>query len=310
MQVGFAVPTAGSWATPGNQLELAGRAEALGYASLWTFQRLLYPVNPDSPRWTETYRSVQDPLVVLGFLAGRTSRIRLGVAVLNMPWFAPIVLAKQLATLDIVSAGRLDVGLGLGWAPEEYLATGAPADRRGARAEDFIRCLQAIWDADPVEHHGHYYTVPPAYVAPKPLQRPHPPIILGGSVDAALRRAGRLAGGWVSASGEDLTNIGARIAVVRQAAIEAGRDPAGLRFICRGVVRVRGPEGRDPERPRRPLSGSLEEISSDLDVLRGQEVSEVFLDLNFDREIGSPDADPDLSMARAHQVLDAFAPRG
>ena len=149
MDLGFAVPQSGSWATPANQVALARRAEQLGYASLWSFQRLLYPADvataDDPRRWPPVYRSVHDPLMILAFLAGQTERVRLGVAVLNMPWFSPLLLAKQAATLDTVSAGRLDLGLGLGWAAEEYRATGAPADRRGARAEEFVACLTACF---------------------------------------------------------------------------------------------------------------------------------------------------------------------
>src|SRR3954467_4150453 len=144
MQIGFGIPVAGSWATPDNQVRVAQRAEELGYASLWTFQRLLYPEKPESERWAPAYQSVVDPLITLGFLAGQTSRIRLGVAILNAPFFSPILLAKQLATIDNVSHGRLDAGLGLGWAPEEYAAAGASFERRGRRMEDFIRCLDAV----------------------------------------------------------------------------------------------------------------------------------------------------------------------
>lgn len=306
MDIGFAVPVSGSWATPKNQLAVAGRAEELGYASLWTFQRLLFPAESEDQRWAPQYRSVHDPLVVLAFLAGRTSRVRLGVAVVDMPFYPPIVLAKMAASLDVVSAGRLDLGLGIGWAPEEYAAAGAPYERRGARAEEFLRCLVAIWTQDPASYAGEFYRLPPAYVDPKPVQRPHPPLLLGGFADAALRRAGRLADGWVSGSAADLSRIGESIAVVRDAARQAGRDPAALRFVVRGVVRVR-PAGRED---RRPLRGSLDEIRSDLAALAEQGVTEVFVDLNFDPEVGSVGADPRASMRRAYNVLEALAPPG
>jgi len=112
MDLGFAVPQSGSWATPANQVALARRAEQLGYASLWSFQRLLYPADvataDDPRRWPPVYRSVHDPLMTLAFLAGQTERVRLGVAVLNMPWFSPLLLAKQAATLDTVSGPSRD----------------------------------------------------------------------------------------------------------------------------------------------------------------------------------------------------------
>jgi probable F420-dependent oxidoreductase len=307
VQIGFAVPLAGSWATPPNQVEVARRAEELGYASLWTFQRLLYPADPSGPdakRWQPVYRSVHDPLVTLAHLAAHTERVRLGVAVLNMPWFSPVLLAKQTATLDAVSGGRLDLGLGLGWSKQEYDAAGAPFDRRGARAEEFLRCLTALWTEEVVEFHGEFVEMAPAHVDPKPVQRPHPPLLLGGSAEPALRRAGRLCDGWISGSGHDLGSIGASIAVVREAAAEAGRDPGALRFVCRGVVRLRADAG--PE--RRPLTGSLEQIRADCDGLAAQGVTEMFVDLNFDRQIGVVDADPAASMARAHELLEGLAP--
>jgi probable F420-dependent oxidoreductase len=307
MQMGFAVPTSGSWATPANQIEVANRAEELGYASLWTFQRLLFPVTPaesDAARWRPVYRSVHDPLMTLAFLAAHTSRIRLGTAVLNMPFTTPIALAKQTATLDVLSGGRLDVGLGLGWAREEYAATGAPYDRRGARAEEFLACLTALWTEEVVDFRGSFHTVTSAYVDPKPQQRPHPPLLLGGAAEPALRRAGRLADGWISASGQDLASMGGAINVVREGATGAGRDPAALRFVCRGVVRVRA----DARPTRRMLTGSIEQIREDLAGLAEQGVTEVFVDLNFDEEIGIPEADPAVSMARAHAVLEALAP--
>jgi probable F420-dependent oxidoreductase len=304
VQVGFGVPVAGSWATPGNQVRLVRRAEELGYQSVWTFQRLLVPEHPDARAGVPFYRSVHDPIVSLAYLAGQTSRVRLGLAVVNVPFFSPALLAKQLATLDAVSGGRLDAGLGLGWMREEFQAVGVPQERLGARAEEFIGALRALWTEDVVKFTGRFYQVPPARFAPKPVQRPNPPLLLGGNVPAAWRRAGRLGDGWLGGSMADLARLDATIGIVKQAASEAGRDPDSLRFVCRGVVRVRPPGGHD----RRPLVGSLDEIRGDLDGLRAQGLTEVFFDLNFDPEIGSPDADPDVSVRRAEEVLEALAP--
>jgi len=302
VKIGFAVPVSGSWATPENMMNVAQRAEQLGYHSLWTFQRLLSPVDG---HWGQTYRSVQDPIVTLAYLAGHTEQIRLGVAVLNLPYVAPVLLAKQLATLDIVSRGRLDAGLGIGWSDEEYTAVGVSKQHRGRRADEFISLLKKLWTQDVVEHEGEFYRVPPSRVEPKPVQRPHPPILLGGTAPAALRRAGRACDGWVSSSRADLTTIGESVAVIKAAAAEAGRDPESLRFVCRGVVQVRPAGSGD----RRPLTGTLEEIRADIERLADQGITEVFVDLNFDPEIGSPDADPDESMHRADDVLTALTPR-
>jgi probable F420-dependent oxidoreductase len=245
-------------------------------------------------------------VVSLAHLAGRTDRIRLGLAVLNMPFFSPALMAKQLTTLDVLSGGRLDVGLGVGWSMVEFVASGVPREHRGARAEEFLRALRALWTDDVVEFSGRFYQIPPARMQPKPLQRPHPPVLLGGGAEAALRRAGRVADGWISASNADLRHIDAPIATVRRAAVQAGRDPDALRFVCRGPVRL-GPPG---DADRRPLTGSVEQVRGDLDDLRAQGVTEVFLDLNWDPEVGSPSADPDAAVRRAEETLEALAPAG
>ncbi len=302
MKMSFAVPISGSWATPDNIVRSAQRAEELGYHGLWTFQRLLYPAVPESDRWAPVYRSVLDPLVLLGYLAAVTSRARLGVAIVDAPFYTPIVLAKKFAAIDILSGGRLDAGLGLGWSPDEFAAANAPYEKRGRRMDDFLQCLDAILSADgPVDYKGEFYVVPNAYVEPRPVQRPRPPLIVGGVADAALRRVGRLADGWVSASRADLSTVGASIQKVRDAAEEAGRDPSALRFVCRGVVKVR-------DKREGTLSGSYDEIREDLATLAEAGMTETFIDLNFDPEIGNVDADPKESMSRAEEVLEALAP--
>ncbi|WP_249714960.1 LLM class F420-dependent oxidoreductase [Rhizomonospora bruguierae] len=301
MDIGFAVPVSGSWATPLAMTRVARRAEELGYASLWAFQRLLSPVDG---AWGEQYRSVTDPLVTLAYLAGQTSRVRLGVAVVNAPFLPPVLLAKQFATLDLISGGRLDAGLGIGWSPEEFAATGMAMARRGRRSEEYVAVLKTLWTDEPVEHTGEFYRVPRMSARPKPVQRPHPPILLGGGVPAALRRAGRLADGWVCGSGPDLAAIGDQVRTVREAAESAGRNPDDLRMVCRGSVRVRPAGAVD----REPLTGSPAEIRDDFGRLAGCGITELFVDLNFDPEIGSPSADPAESMRRAEAALEAFAP--
>jgi probable F420-dependent oxidoreductase len=301
MRVGFGLPVSGAWATPDNVARFAGRAEELGYGSLWTFQRLLVGADQSLD---PVYQSVLDPLVALAFAAAHTARIRLGVAVVNLPFVSPTYLAKQAATLDVLSGGRLDLGLGVGWSAAEFTATGATAERRGARAEEYLAVLQTLWADGTSRHDGAFYTVPPARMAPKPVQRPGPPVLLGGAAPAALRRAGRLAAGWITRSAHDLSGIGADIAVVRAAAERAGRDPASVRVVVRGVLRLGHPGG--PDRPR--LAGTYEDVREDLRWLGDQGVTEVFLDLNWDPRVGSPDVDPAAATGRAEEILEALAP--
>ncbi|WP_043639163.1 TIGR03619 family F420-dependent LLM class oxidoreductase [Nonomuraea candida] len=297
MRVGFAVPVSGPWATPENMRRIATRAEELGYDQLWTFQRLLYPVGHPMG---DTYRSVHDPLITLAHLSAVTSRIGLGVAVVNA-YVQPVPLAKQLATLQTLSGGRLTAGLGLGWLPEEFEATGVDMARRGRRGEEFVAVLRKAWTDDVVEHEGGFYRVPPAHIEPKPVPGP-PRVLLGGGAEVALRRAARLADGWVSASREDLGAIAGRIELIKTELAAAGRDADAFRFVCRGVTRVRAASGAED----RPLTGTYDKIRQDVAELAARGVTDVFHDLNFDPEI--PVADAKEAMRRAEEALEALAP--
>ncbi len=299
--LGLGLPVSGAWATPENMRYVAIRAEDLGYASLWSFQRLLHPVDED---WGAVYHGVVDPVSALAFVAGCTSRIRLGTAVVNLPFYSPIVLSKALTTVDIVSKGRLDVGLGLGWAAAEFEAAGVSMEKRGARAAEFIECLKVIWTQPEVEYHGQFYAVPLSRVEPKPAQQPHPPILMGGTADAALRRIGRIADVWISSSRTDLTTIGQSIDLIRSAASEAGRDPSALRFVTRGVVRL----GPDAPTDRLPLQGSADQIRDDLQALGAAGVTEVFLDLNWDPETVATDISAAAALDNAERVMTELAP--
>jgi probable F420-dependent oxidoreductase len=307
MKIGFGAPVSGVWATPGNLASFAVSAEAAGYSSLWTFQRLMVP---EGSAMDPVYHSVLDPMVTLGYLAAVTQRIRLGVAVVNMPYLAPGYLAKMAATADVLSAGRLDLGLGIGWLPEEFTVAGGTMARRGVRTSEYIEVMRRIWAEGMTEFHGRDYDVPAGWFAPHPVQRPGPPILLGGMAPAALRRAGRLADGWVTASRTDLSRIGEGIGVVRAAAEEAGRDPDSIRIICRGVVRAGKPATVPEGGGRVLLSGSYADIRGDVDWLAEHGVTEVFYDLNWDPLIGAPDADPVGAVARAEEILAELAPGG
>lgn len=305
MKIGFGAPVSGAWATPDNLASFAARAEAAGYDSIWTFQRLIVP---EGSAMEPVYHSVLDPMVTLGFAAAVTSRIRLGVAVVNHPYLAPAYLAKQAATVDVLSGGRLDLGLGLGWMAEEFAAAGAAMARRGARTAEYIEVMRRLWAGGVTEFSGEYFSLPASRMAPVPVQRPGPPVLLGGTVPQALERAGRLADGWLTSSRADLSRIGDGIAVVRAAAEQAGRDPKAIRVICRGVVRAGAPVTVPEGGGRMLLSGSFDDIRGDTHWLAEQGVTEIFYDLNWDPLVGSPDADPAAAAEHAAGLLDALAP--
>jgi probable F420-dependent oxidoreductase len=297
MQLGLALPTSGAWASPQNIAALAKDADAHGFAGVWTFQRWLA-----TDDLAGVYQSVLDPAIVLGFAAAVTERVRLGLAVVNAPFYAPVALAKQFAALDVLSGGRLDAGVGLGWSPVEYAAAGVEMVHRGRRFDEWLDCLHALLTGERVEFTGRYYTVPASTIAPAPVQRPHPPILVGGSAPAALRRAGSRGDGWISSSRASIEDVRSAVRAVRDAAERVGKPRDAVRCIVRGVTVLTDTSIDDVE--RRPLSGSLEQLRDDLAGYAACGVDEVFLDLNFDSDrVGNPGADPALGMELAARLM-------
>jgi probable F420-dependent oxidoreductase len=304
VDLGFALPTSGAWATPANVASVARSADERGFRTLWTFQRVLVPTAFELP---SVYRSVLDPVVVLGFAAAVTSRARLGLAVVNGLFYAPAVLAKQLAAVDVLSEGRLDAGIGLGWSADEYAAAGVPMAGRGRRYDEWLDCLHHLLTEDPVSFEGEHYTVPPSHIGPMPVQRPRPPLLIGGSADAALRRAGSRGDGWISSSRATLDDIRVGVGVVRDAAERAGKARDAVRCVVRGVTVLRNAPVAGADRA--PLEGTTEQIGEDLARFAELDVDEVFLDLNFDSDqVGNPDADPARAMDKATAVLESCPP--
>jgi probable F420-dependent oxidoreductase len=299
MLISCGLPVSGAWATPRSLARFAIRAEELGYHGLWSFQRLLVG---EGQEMAPVYQSVLDPIVALSYAAARTERIRLGVAVINLPYVSPALLAKQAATLDVLSDGRHDLGLGTGWSQPEFVATGSDPNPRGRRVEEYLAVLRTLWNDEVASFDGELYTVPPSTMAPRPVQQGGPPVLLGGTADVALRRAGRIAAGWVSSSRASLGDIQRGVQVVRRAAEESGRDPDLVRIVVRGVVRA---GERDDAMP---LSGGWEQIRGGADLYAEAGVTELFYDLNWDPLIGGPDAGPDAAGERAEEIITALAP--
>jgi len=244
MKLGFALPNVGPIATPEAVTQVAQRAEALGYHSLWTIERLLYPVVPQTAyavtadgSLPEPYKHVLDPLDALTFAAAQTKKITLGTSVLDMPYYNPVLLARRLSTIDFLSNGRLRVGLGLGWSKDEMDATGAEMKNRGARADEFLQVLKAIWTTNPVEYQGRFFRIPKSYIYPKPVQKPHPPIYLAAFAPPALKRLAQMADGWnpvaIPASG-----MAQMFKAINQMAQDAGREPGSLAMIVRANLEV------------------------------------------------------------------------
>jgi alkanesulfonate monooxygenase SsuD/methylene tetrahydromethanopterin reductase-like flavin-dependent oxidoreductase (luciferase family) len=207
----------------------------------------------------------------------------------------------------VLSGGRHDLGLGIGWMPEEFALTGAEMARRGARSAEYVQVLRALWSGGAAAYDGEFYHVPAGTQAPAPVQPGGPPILLGGLAKPALERIGRLADGWVTSSRTNLARIDELIAVVKESAAAAGRDPEAMRVVCRGVVRAGAPVTGD-NGERLLLSGDYDQIRADTEWLGTRGVTEVFYDLNWDPQIGSPAASPDAAAGRAEEILYALAP--
>ena len=262
MKVGIHVPQWGPDATREGVLAVAQATEAAGFDSVWVADHVVIPVKSDS---TYPYHNGGTPFgpedgfleafTTLAMIAGATQRLRVGTSVLVLPMRDPILTAKIAATLDVRSGGRLVLGIGAGWWREEFDALSAPFDGRGARMDEQIALMRALWTGDPVKFHG----LDPVCCRPAPVQAGGPPILVGGMSTAAVSRAARIGNGWhaVGASPEQIVGTRQRLA---EAAKKAGRSPSEI------PVSVSTGVSRDPERTRTRLA-ALAEAGVELAVL-------------------------------------------
>jgi probable F420-dependent oxidoreductase len=214
------------------------RAEALGFESAWVVEQVL-GATPSL-----------EPVELLSWAAALTSRIRLGTAVLLTPLRSPVHLAKSLATLDQLSGGRLDIGIGLGGNPKIYPAFGISAERRVARFNEGLRLMQALWTEPRVTFAGEFWQLENAALEPKPLQRPHPPLWVGAHHPEAFRRSIAWAKGFMGAGSATTATFAKEVALLRKLLAEAGRDPASIEIGKRVYVGV----DRDRDRAGRRLA--------------------------------------------------------
>jgi probable F420-dependent oxidoreductase len=287
MRLGFFLPHIGPWAGPESLTQVARRAEEMGFDSLWVTERSLLPLDPITPYplgvLQDVYKRVLDPLDALTFVAGQTSRIALGQAVLNLPWYNPVLLSRRLATIDVLSNGRLRVGLGQGWSQDEYLACGASWENRVRRFEESLHVLKTIWTTDPVEFDGEHHTIPRSWIGPKPVQKPHPPLYLGAFSPRAAARVARIADGWITVA-YPISAMAEMFAGIRAAAGEAGRDPDRLELLVRANVELFDqPLGDD----RMIFTGTLNQVAADVAATREIGATELMFDATFDPGVES-----------------------
>lgn len=249
MEIGVHLPHVGPQATRDTIRTFARRMEDLGFDSLWVSDHVVipreyesrYPYNPSGKLgWTDL--PLLEPLSTLLFVAGVTERVALGTTVLVVPMRNPVLHAKIMATLDVLSGGRLILGAGVGWLKEEFEALDEPFDHRGARTDEYLTVMKHLWTKDDPSFTGKYYQLGNVSCEPKPLRKPHPPIWIGGNTDPALRRAARLGDAW-HAAGATPEQVEAAAPKLREYVTAAGRDPADVPVTVRtGLAATEAPE--------------------------------------------------------------------
>ncbi len=283
MQFGFGVGTRGPASAPGELVRLVRRGEELGFDIVTVPDHVViprdiasrYPYSEDGAFAGADPGECLEQLTVATFLAAQTSRIRILTSVMVLPHRPPVLAAKTLASIDVLSGGRLIVGVGAGWMREEFEALGAPPyEHRGSVATEYLQAFKEMWTSDAPSYEGTYARVSGVSFLPKPAQKPHPPIWVGGESPPALRRAGRLGDAWYPIGNnpafpmDTVERLAAGIAKVRQHAEQAGRDPneIGLAFSA-GWYDDRAAQ-TEPNGSRRLLTGSPEQVTSDIRELR------------------------------------------
>ena len=271
---GCSLPTRGTMSSPEALRSLAQRAEDLAFDSVWVSDHIVVPRQVDSfypyaPDGVPTFlpdEPYYEPLAALNFLAGCTQRVRLGTHVLILPYRNPVLTAKILSTLDVLSGGRVILGAGVGWCEEEFQALGLNTyQERGAVTDEYIQLYKELWTKDNPEFHGKYYQLSGSGFQPKPVQKPHPPIWIGGHTGPAIRRAAKYGDGWMPIGLRppailEPEELAGKIARLRTLTSRAGRpeDSVTITFSTDVIFgNAAGPS-------RRLVSGRPEQVAADL----------------------------------------------
>jgi probable F420-dependent oxidoreductase len=245
MKIGIHLPQAGAFAGRDTMLRFAQLAEELGFDSLWVSDHVviprrsqtLYPASPSGRFPLPPDTPFLEPISTLLFVAACTEKAKLGVSICVIPVRNPVLNAKMLATLDVLSGGRLILGAGAGWWREEFKMLDAPFDSRGPRTSEYLQLMKTLWSEENPFFQGRFYRISDVGFQPKPLQKPHPPIWIGGHAPGALRRAALLGDAWHAAFLPS-DEAAALYRQVQAFAREGARDPAGVAFTVRTSVRA------------------------------------------------------------------------
>jgi len=289
MRFGFPIPTRGSLGTLETIGRLARAADEHGYDSIWITDHIVlpkvttsqYPYAADGRFDVEAAQHYLEPLTVMTYLAGITERPAIGSSVLVLPYRNPLLVAKMVATLDVLSKGRVILGVGVGWMEEEFRALNLTTFRdRGAVTDEYIQILRELWTKERPRYQGHFYSFEEVRFDPKPVQKPHPPIWIAGHTRAALRRAARLGDGWhpiglrppAGLYPEEFAKLAADI---RSQAEATGRDPKTITLSFRAPIKfTNGTVSGD----RTPFIGSRDQIIEDIRTYQRLGVSHLIFD--------------------------------
>jgi probable F420-dependent oxidoreductase len=301
MQIGFNLPISGPLSSPDIVIQIAREGEALGYDYLTLTDHIVlpnlrvpgYPYSESGEFFSEGPEIRHEQLTAAAFVAAQTSRIRLVLAVMVVPHRPAVLAAKMLATLDVLSGGRLVVGIGSGWLQAEFdAAVSTPFAERGAVTDEYLQAFRILWAEERPRFAGRWVRFDAIKFEPKPAQRPHPPIWVGGESGPSLRRAARFGDAWypIGSNNRHLLDTLSRyrkgIDRLRRFAAEAGRDPASVALTYRVKRYGEAVPERASDGERRLFSGTDEDIIADLRALRDLGVAAI--DIDF--ECPEPDA--------------------
>ncbi|MDQ2686178.1 MAG: TIGR03619 family F420-dependent LLM class oxidoreductase [Thermoproteota archaeon] len=292
MKFGISLPQAGIQATKENMLHTAQTAESEGFDSIWTFERLLWPINPQTPypatpdgSLPQEYQIMFDPLETLSFLAAHTNKISLGTSVLDMLFHNPVILARRLASLDVFSEGRVISGFGIGWSKDEFQASNIPFNNKGKKADEYVKMLKRIWMDEEVEFKGQYYNIPKSKIGPKPVQKPHVPIYLGGFSPNALRRiVENDLNGWLGIIGgiAPFSYVQSVVNNFRNEITNTNKDSTNFKIILLAYPYLNEKSSNSENNADRPtLTGTIDEIGEDIRKIKDLNVDHIIFAYNF-----------------------------
>ncbi|MGH7262301.1 MAG: LLM class F420-dependent oxidoreductase [Candidatus Rokuibacteriota bacterium] len=315
MDFGFSLPGRGPLAKPDLLVRLARTAERLGYASLFVTDHVVlprmsksaYPYHPSGQFPGGADQDYLEPLTLMTYLAAATKKIRLGTSVLVVPYRNPVVTAKMLATLDVLSGGRIILGAGVGWLEEEFVALGAPPfGERGKTTNEYLRLMRECWTKDQIRFDGTYCRVSDVVFLPKPVQKPAIPIWIGGHTDGALRRAGELGDGWhpIGLRPPALLHppeYALKVKQVHAWAMRAGRNPSAITLTFRAPMEVWSKRANPPAGDRQLFRGTAAQVIADIRQYQVLGVTHFVFDL--------PVADPKAVVAHMERFAEDVRPK-